>query len=210
MARKDQQTRDKSRANLRTVFEESKLSQGKFAESISTKGWQTNQQTVQRYLSGENDMNPRFAKEVARVYRCRVAWLLGESDDRTEAEHAAAIAEANERWTLADEEKRRKMAFFELLVQLSGWHFAPLPEGTIHRGMDIAAPYGESDSTVVGIEKLKNFVRIGDGVREVTISQPEYNNLMERMLGHFNFEMEHTRFESEALEFMAEHGLENR
>lgn len=147
------------------------MSLAKFVRSINRTGWGTTYQSVQKYLSGENEIQPAFAREVARVYGINASWLLGDSPYKKPIDES--LARVNEYRS----RKERKRLLFDLMTSMSGW---------VVNDIQYAAPFGESESEGLPIRMTVT----KDGI-EREFNDLDYDKFIGKMLDYCDFELSH-------------------
>lgn len=188
------ETKEKSRARLQKVVDDSRLSQARFGESLKRPGYNgENQQTIQRILSGGLDLSEKTAREIVRVYGGRVSYLLGLSDIPTEMDETSLRLSA---WR--DSSDKRQTAF-ALLASLNGWSIEetpPLaaPYGSVNPSVEVETAY---DSTADGIYHFLNFATITRNGESRTMTRIEFDRLMDKLTALFDLEIEHSHFEAD-------------
>lgn len=142
-----------------------------FVRSINRVGWGTTYQSVQKYLKGENEIQPAFAREVARVYGVNASWLLNLSPHKTPTDESLArVGEYRTR-------KERKRLLFDLMTSMRGW---------VVDDIQYAAPYGESESKGLPIR-----MTISKGDKTHAFNDVDYDKFIGKMLDFCDFELSH-------------------
>lgn len=171
-------------ANLAKVIDESGLSYEKFAKRVSTQDYPTTAQSVYRYAKGENEIPTQFALAVAKSYGVSAAWVLGISPYKYPLDEAEiAVSDI----TVMDEKAKRDF-LFTLLADMNGWEHSA-------KG-DIAAPYtgaGDAfDDTESAILAFRYHAVVTRDGKTRILDKLAYDRLIDRMLGIFDVEIQHS------------------